>query len=268
VSGSENKAGILLIAHGSSNPQWEKDIEYAVSKVNTDLTVVLSCLEFTEEKTIEKGIRELERRGIETIISIPLFISSGSTHIDEIKYALGVKTETSVSTDLKPVKTDCRFIWREPMDAHPLILDMISERMVALTSEPENETLLIVGHGSDEPGYKQKWEGLLEEIKLAMAKRFSFNKTVYGTLHPDNLRQVAESLPDDKKMLVLPLFLCEGYFTKKVIPRKLEGLAYTCADTYLPHPKVSCWIEEQAAAAMAILNEEEIPEPIIFNERN
>ncbi|MCE7791139.1 cobalamin biosynthesis protein CbiX [Salipaludibacillus sp. CUR1] len=256
MSRSENKAGVLLIAHGSSNPQWEKDIEYAVSKVNTDLTVVLSCLEFTEEKTIEKGIRELEQRGIETIISIPLFISSGSTHIDEIKYALGVKAGTTVTTDLKPVQTHCRIIWREPMNNHPLILDMISERMDALTSEPENETLLIVGHGSDEPGFKQKWEGFLEEIKLEVDKRFSFHKTVYGTLHPDNLRQVAESLPDDKKMLVLPLFLCEGYFTKKVIPRKLEGLAYTSADTYLPHPNVSYWIEDQAAAALAALNNE------------
>jgi sirohydrochlorin cobaltochelatase len=247
-----SQTGVLIIAHGSSNPKWEKDIEEAVLKVDTELPVVISYLEFSEEKTIEKGIRQLESDGIKTIVSIPLFISSGSTHIDEIKYALGVIAGTPVDTDLHPIEMACDIVWCEPMDDHALVMDLVSERVASLSVNPEKEVLLLVAHGSDESSFHEKWEELLQRMKQALATRFPFKQIVHGTLHPDNLRSTVARLPQETETLVLPLFLCEGYFTNKVIPNRLEGLSYHWeGKTYLPHPLVSSWIENQLEAALA-----------------
>lgn len=248
---SRDQTGILLIAHGSSNPTWQRDIEYAVQQVGTDLPIVISYLEFTEEQTIEKGIRQLESKGMRTIVTIPLFISSGSTHIDEIKFALGVIEETSVNTDLTKIDTDCQLIWCDPMDDDPAILKLIADRIASMSVEPENEIILLVAHGSDEPNFHDIWEQLLGKIKREISSNFSFQQVVHGTLHPDNLRKTAESLQNKGKILVLPLFLCEGYFTNKVIPARLEGLTYTWeGKTYLPHPRVSSWMEDQVQKAL------------------
>lgn len=248
---SLDRTGVLLIAHGSSNHTWQKDIEYAVEQVETDLPVVISYLEFTEDQTIEKAIRQLESRGIRTIITIPLFISSGSTHIDEIKYALGVIEETSIDTDLTKIDTDCQLIWCEPMDDHPLVIQLIFERIASMSVDPKNEVLLLVAHGSDETDFHVIWEGLLEKIKREIAQHFSFQQVEHGTLHPDNLREKAESLPNEARTLVLPLFLCEGYFTNKVILSRLEGLTYSWeGKTYLPHSLVTSWIEDQVQKSL------------------
>jgi len=249
---SQDQTGVLLIAHGSSNPTWQKDIEDAVRQVETKLPIVISYLEFTEDLTIEKGIRELENRGMTTIITIPLFISSGSTHIDEIKYALGIIEETEVDTDLTKIETKCRLIWCDPMDDHPAILELISERISSLSTDTEREVLLLVAHGSDEVEFHTIWEELLERIKRHITQRFSFQQVVHGTLHPDNLRETAEALPSESEIIVLPLFLCEGYFTNKVIPSRLEGITYTWdGNTYLPHPLVTKWIEGQLNGALS-----------------
>jgi sirohydrochlorin cobaltochelatase len=249
---SSNHTGVLLIAHGSSNPRWEKDIEFAIGQVETELPIVVSYLEFTEEKTIKKGVRELENRGIETIIAIPIFISSGSTHIDEIKYALGVIEHTPIDTDLTRIQTDSHLIWCDPMDDHPAVLELLVERVNSLSVEPKNESLLIVAHGSDESNFHEIWENLLERIKENISQHFSFQEVVHGTLHPDNLRETAESLSNESTILVLPLFLCEGYFTNKVVPSRLEGLSYKWeGKTYLPHPLVSTWIDDQVKSALA-----------------
>ncbi len=249
---SFDHTGVLLIAHGSSNPRWEKDIEYAVSQVETKLPIVVSYLEFTKEKTIEKGIRQLESRGIETIIAIPIFISSGSTHIDEIKFALGVIEKTTIETDLPRIVTNCQIIWCDPMDDHPAVLELLANRIKSLSVDPKNETLLIVAHGSDEPHFHEVWQNLLERIKQNILQSFSFQEVVHGTLHPDNLREKAKSLPSESDLLVLPLFLCEGYFTNKVVPSRLDGLSYKWeGKTYLPHPLVSTWIDDQVISALA-----------------
>ena len=37
-----------------------------------------------------------------------------------------------------------------PMDDHPLILDILMERIQELSVKPDEEVLLLIGHGADE----------------------------------------------------------------------------------------------------------------------
>ncbi|WP_096190117.1 sirohydrochlorin chelatase [Evansella halocellulosilytica] len=247
----QNKTGVLVIVHGSSNPNWTKEVEDAIHQVKSPLPIVVGHLEFTDEQTIEQGIRQLENKGVDTILSIPLFVSSGSTHIEEIKYVLGQIDTPVIKTDLKPITSSAQMIWIEPMDTHPLILDIIEERVKSLSVNPEKEVLLFVAHGSDEPFFHQKWEAMLEEIKQKIAKQMPFQQIIHGTLHPDNLEECAvKAASSGHPLIVVPLFLSEGYFTNKVIPKKLKGISYKWnAQTYLPHPLVSKWLEEQIASA-------------------
>ncbi|MNO09252.1 hypothetical protein D3C81_2323000 [compost metagenome] len=52
-------------------------------------------------------------------------------------------------------------------------------------------------------------------------------------------------------VLVAPLFLSEGYFTKHVIPGRLRGLEYAYSGrTLLPHPLLPHWIEQQVVTML------------------
>ncbi|RKL68612.1 cobalamin biosynthesis protein CbiX [Salipaludibacillus neizhouensis] len=249
---NSNNAGVLVIVHGSSNPSWVKVVDEAIQLVDTALPITVGYLEFSEERSIEQGIRTFEKQGVDTILSIPLFVSSASTHIEEIKYALGQINTPVIETDLKPISTSANIIWVDPMDTHPLVLDIIMERVNSLSEYPEKEVLLFVAHGSDVPSFHQRWEKMLEDIKQTVAHQVPFHQVTHGTLHPDNLEERAkEAASNGHTLIVVPLFLSEGYFTKKVIPTRLDGLSYKWdAKTYLPHPLISKWIEDKVTTAL------------------
>lgn len=250
------RTGVLVIVHGSSNPNWIKEVETAIHESKTTLPIVIGHLEFTENATIEHGIRALEKQGINTILSIPLFVSSASTHIEEIKYALGVIARPIIETDIKPISSSSQIVWIDPMDTHPLIIDIIMERIKTLSTDPRKEVLFFVAHGSDKSTFHQKWESMLEEIKQLVGRQFSFKQIVHGTLHPDNLeKRAVHAAKSGHSIIVIPLFLSEGYFTNKVIPSKLKGLSYKWnAKTYLPHPLVSVWLDESISKANELQN--------------
>lgn len=242
--------GIWVISHGSSNPKWVQQVREAVAKVNVDLPVVLSFLELVEGQLIEEGIREFEQMGIQDVLAIPLFVSSGSSHIEEIEYLLGLKNQLPFASEEQPYAHNLDIRLSSPMDDHPLILEIIRDRALALSKNPQREQLVLAAHGCDLPHLKPQVDAILNRTCAYLQQEIPFFRVTYGTLHPDNLRQVVEQSAaqyPELPVLVLPLFLSEGYFTRKAIPSVLEGLTYTYrGEAYLPHPNISLWLEQMA----------------------
>jgi sirohydrochlorin cobaltochelatase len=240
------QTGVLLIAHGSKNKKWVEFIDQTVAAIPIHLPIVVGFLEMVEGRSIEEGVRKLEQINVKRIIVIPLFISSGSTHLEEIQYALGVKKHSRIETDLKQIHPQTEVVWSAAMDAHPYMIEILTHRIHALSTNPANESLLLVAHGSEAEGFQHIWEHTLQHVTQTLQDQFQFDKAWYATLLPDNLTDRAELLSQSNKLVVIPVFLSEGYFTTKVIPTKLAGLSYAYSGaTYLPHPLVSKWIEEQ-----------------------
>lgn len=238
------KSGALIIGHGSSNASWVSLVDEAVGTLDVPVPVVTCFLEQVEGRLIEDGIRELERLGINHIIAVPLFVASGSTHIDEIGYLLGVHEEQK-EEEWERIETTADITYCPPMDDHPLIVEILQERIRELSDDPESEVLLLVGHGADEGEYHAKWEGVLQRLAVTLRKELGFKGATYGTLHPDNVSDRAKAVSKRNRTIVLPLFLSEGYFTKKVIPSRLEGVeSIYSGKTYLPHPMITQWMQE------------------------
>lgn len=241
------KTGILIIGHGSSNPSWVDMVDDSARMLKADVPIVTCFLEIVEGRLIEDGIRELEKQGVKRIIAIPLFVASGSTHIDEIGIMLGVKQPDQVALDepIEPIRTHAEIVYCPPMDDHPLIVDILEERIRELTTNPSEEVLLLVGHGADEGEYHQQWESVLQKLAVSLRERCHLKGASYGTLHPNNLRTRAQAVARKNRTIVIPLFLSEGYFTKKIIPSELEGLSYLYnGKSYLPHPNITRWLQD------------------------
>ncbi|WP_232697559.1 sirohydrochlorin chelatase [Brevibacillus daliensis] len=239
-----NETGVMIIGHGSSNAAWVELVDQAVTNLECSVPFTTCFLEMVEGRLIADGIRELEEQGVQKIVAIPLFVAAGSTHIDEIAYMLGA-SEHKLDEKWKRLSHEAKIAFCPPMEDHPLIIDILEERIKELSVDPEKEVLLVIGHGADEGDNYQKWEELLSSVTNKLNQRFGFVHAGYGTLHPNNLRERALSASKQGTTIVIPLFLSEGYFTNKVIPAKLEGLDYVYSGkTYLPHPYVSRWLQQ------------------------
>ncbi|WNS41585.1 CbiX/SirB N-terminal domain-containing protein [Paenibacillus sp. MMS20-IR301] len=246
--------GVLLISHGSRDGVWVSLVEEAVSHLQLaeEIPVAVSFLELVEGRLIQDGINELENEGVTDIIVIPLFVSSGSTHIDEIEYALGAKAVPERETELTPFRVTARIHFGYPVDDDPDIAVMIWDKIKELSKNPERETLLLVGHGSRHEGFRQRWERGITSLAARVRELSGVAAADYGLLNPDSVRSRVEYWQaQGHDVLVAPLFLSEGYFTKAVIPRRLEGLEYAYSGrTLLPHPLLPRWIERQTEAAL------------------
>jgi sirohydrochlorin cobaltochelatase len=153
-------AGVLVIAHGSRNPQWNHLVELVVGNIRSSLPVRVCYLDFVEGKQIEDRVRDLERLGLKRIIVIPLFITMGSTHLNEIQFALGLIQAPAIDKDIQPIKTHAEIVWCPPIEDHDFAYQIISERIMNLSRNPSEEVLLLVGHGSEQPQFYEKWEDL------------------------------------------------------------------------------------------------------------
>jgi sirohydrochlorin ferrochelatase len=248
------KYGILIITHGSRSKEWVRLVDEAVEamQVPEGLPVFSSFLEIVEGRLIQDGITHLELLGVTDIIVVPFFVSSGSTHIDEISYALGVKPEPELPTDMKPFAITARVHFTSPIDDDPVIAEVLYEKMKPLSSRPDREVVLLVGHGSVERGFHERWLHGLEQLAGRLKELGGFAETDTAMLLPDEIAGKMDAwrrCRPDYAVLVVPLFLSEGYFTNEVIPSRLKGYEYRYnGRALLPHPLLSRWMERQTAS--------------------
>jgi sirohydrochlorin ferrochelatase len=248
------KYGILIISHGSRRLEWVRLVDEAAAamKVPEGVPVVSSFLEIVEGRLIQDGITQLEALGVTDIIVIPFFVSSGSTHIDEISYALGVKPQPQLPTDMRPFAIRARIHFTTPIDDDPVIANILYEKMKPLSVEPSKEIVLLVGHGSIERGFHLLWRRGLEKLAGRLQSLGGFDEVDTAMLLPDQISRKMNGWRKRKPehtMLVVPLFLSEGYFTNEVIPSRLKGYLYKYnGNALLPHPSLSRWMERQTSA--------------------
>lgn len=236
-------AGVLVISHGSSNASWVSQVDECIKQVKLTVPVVASFLEMVDGRTIADGIKQLEELGVSKIVAVPLFVSSGSTHIEEIRYLLGLTDNPRIAMREEPIAHQAEIQFVEPMNDHPLVMDILEEKANALPAD----RILLVGHGSDLPRFQAKWEQVAGAIAEKLQARVPASSVSYAFTLPDNLKSRLIEESQQGSVFLLPLFLSEGYFTKKKIPSRVEGLSYLYeGKTYLPHPNITRWIEAVA----------------------
>lgn len=241
------KQGVLVIAHGSSNNHWVEQVDTCICQVQLDVPIAAGFLEMVENRTIADAVRHLEKSEVTEIVAIPLFVSSGSTHIEEIRYLLGLEKNPRIKVDQEPIEHQSVIRLLPPMNDHPFILDILAERVEGISTNIANERIVLVGHGSDLPWFQAEWEKVASSIASRLQKKVRAKSISYAFTLPDTLRTTLEEETRKDTVVLIPLFLSEGYFTRKKIPSRAEGFTYKYdGKAYLPHPNVSRWIEAVA----------------------
>ncbi|NDI36001.1 sirohydrochlorin chelatase [Chengkuizengella sediminis] len=247
------KYGLLVISHGSRNENWVRLVDQAVDEVQLPNSIPKesSFLELVENRLIQDGIYRLEAKGITDIIVIPLFVSSGSTHLDEISYALRMTSKPTLETDMEPMDIKANIHLGVPVDDDPIIANILYERISDLSDNPQQEVICLVGHGSKEKGFYAKWRSGLDSLARRVQLIGNFAGSESAMLLPNQVAskmKVLNKKYPEHKIIIVPLFLSEGYFTNEVIPSRLKDFNYLYnGKPILPDKKISQWIEQQVS---------------------
>lgn len=204
-----------------------------------------------EGRSISDEWKRLEASGAKRIVVVPLFASAGSNHVTEIRAMLGLTPWPTWETEQVRIPVRARILWCPPLEDHSLVEQIVGQRAMELAKDPRKEALLLVGHGSDWPGCQERWEKLLRRMTFRLQNRYAFAAAGYATLRPDTLREQVVALSEKGEVIVLPLFVSQGYFTRKAIPARLAELSYRYnGSAYLPHPLIADWIAQSIRMAL------------------
>lgn len=243
--------GALVISHGSRNGEWVRLVDEAVEPLRSafDFPIYSAFLEIVEGRLIQDGIDALEREGVTELIVLPLFVSSGSTHIEEIAWALGAKETCRCETDLERFRVRANVRLCAPIDADDEVVDILYEKMKPLSVRPSEELVLVVGHGSVVKGFHAVWRGVLAAAAEKLRVRGGFAASDTVMLLPDQVHWKMkwwQTRRPELRVIVAPFFVSEGYFTEKVLPTRFEGydVRYN-GQSLLPHPLLSRWMQRR-----------------------
>jgi sirohydrochlorin ferrochelatase len=244
------KPGLLVISHGSREAGWvalvDETVEASRRELSCELPIETAFLELVEGRLIQDGIDRLEASGVTHIFALPLFVSSGSTHVDEIGWALGAYPKPRTETDLAPYRVAVKLSYGKPMEDDPELVGVVLDRLKEMSTYSASESILLIGHGSSEPVFQEAWEQGLAAISEQLIRFGGYGACSSALLLPNQVQERWESLRSShpgNTIVVVGLFLSEGYFTKEVIPRRLEGLeCHYNGRALMPHPMVANWI--------------------------
>ncbi|XID90472.1 sirohydrochlorin chelatase [Paenibacillaceae bacterium WGS1546] len=268
------RPGLLVISHGSREAEWvalvDETMRVVRERLGASLLVETAFLELVDERLIQDGIDRLAAAGATHLLALPLFVSSGSTHADEIGWALGALAEPAADTELQPFETrGLRIDYGRPMGNDPEVADIVLQRLRDMSERPEDEIVLLIGHGSAEAGFREAWERELAELAGQAKSLGGYRESSYALLLPDQVGRELDRLRDrcalgPFRILVQAMFLSEGYFTNAVVTKRLAEYGRGLPIRYdgralMPHPNVAAWIVRQAGEWLAAKEREFAP---------
>ena len=152
------------------------------------------------------------------------------------------------------VDSDARFrLSLEGLSEAPEMDAVLVERVMALSTNPSNEDVLILAHGPGDDAENERWLQYINERTVTLRSSYDFNNIKVATLREDwpEKREAAQQIVRDyigaandasRTALVIP-YRVYGFGPYADV---LEGLDYIADETGLvPHPAVADWIERQ-----------------------
>lgn len=246
------QTGVLVIAHGATTASWNLAVEQAVDQADLPYPVEVGFLEFTTPD-IQDAVNKLEDQGVKKIIAVPLFVASHSSHMEEIKYMLGLRdTPPPEAEELTQVETEAEIVLTRALDDDPLVAGILGDRVESMCQNPEQEIVVLAGHGDSAEEYlvklRQTFASLASQIEIV-----GFKAVVYGfaAMGEPTIRDVVSQAVTEGNVLVQPVMIAEGYWTSTKIPQLLEGLNYKYPEegerALLPHINIARIIEQRVS---------------------
>jgi cobalamin biosynthesis Co2+ chelatase CbiK len=169
------KNGLLIIAHGSNHSQWNEtvfNIEQEVTEIMGKRGIdfydeIRVALMEVSEPSINTVIKDFEKKGIERIYAIPLFITPSGHSAYDVPTILGVYSdkkivETIKSEGINIVNTDIKITIGPTLSYGKVLQEIMLDRVHDLSTNTSVEAVVLLSHGAAE--YEPIWRNLCLEI--------------------------------------------------------------------------------------------------------
>ena len=144
-----------------------------------------------------------------------------------------------------------------PLDAHPILAEILADRARSLSRDPSQESLVIVAHGPNGAADADRWMSVIRQLGVQIRSLVPFQELDVRLLRDDapkpvkdqalaELRHSVASRAASGRVVVVPLLLGPGRVLDQV-PDVLTGLEYLWdGRPVLPDSRIADWVLSQA----------------------
>lgn len=251
------RVGLLVVAHGADSG-WNARVRATVSQVVWDGPVRLAYLMGPEAHAASwsAGVTALERAGIDSLVVVPLMVSSYGAHFQQIQHYAGYPVPLPAALgghDHGPaVRPGVPVRVTPALDAAEELGEILHDRWGALPAASRAAPLVLVAHGPTTDADAGRW---VDAITRAVTPRTGALLHV-GLLRddaPPPVRAAAVAAIRDTivalarrhgdSVTVMTVLMSHGGINRTTVPADLAGMPMRYAGVALaPHPALARWI--------------------------
>ncbi|MCL6647318.1 MAG: hypothetical protein K6U89_03145 [Chloroflexi bacterium] len=248
--------GILTATHGvTAAEDHPSNQELRRQLAELDLPVPHAHGFLQVGRHLQEAVATLNAAGVDVIVAVILYPPTTNKEVKKALMELGV-LPGQLHYQFYPVATRARILVSRLMEAHPLLVEVMEDRLAAISERPQEEAGLFVIHGEFAPGPRSYNEGSMEEKVALLRARGRFADVRWAALHPEHrvLPVARELLARGLRLLVSHGFTDRNSFTERVVPTLLAELPAGSwrynPDPPFPHPAMRRYILLRTAEAL------------------
>ncbi len=274
---SQEKKGLLIIAHGSPMKQWNQpvlDLENEVKELLKTQNIIgfddvrVALMEFNEP-SIPTVINDMENKGITKVYALPLFIAPSGHSAYDVPTILGLYYDQEMIDALKKegakiIDTRIKITVGPTLYYDNVMKDILLDKVKALSENPKDEALVILAHG--DKNFIAIWENLINETGNFILGKTGieyFDKAFVEAGQSfafDGVSSILTASQNKKKVIVVGMYISIGVknmadnsgfiMNGQTIETKkmFEGQNIVFAENgLLPDKRIAEWIVERAS---------------------
>ncbi|MTI86585.1 MAG: hypothetical protein FH748_01305 [Balneolaceae bacterium] len=257
---TKENLGVVFMPHGSDY-NWNRTMMDAIAELHNEYKIEYA-FSMGDADLIEQAARKLEKRGATAITVLRIF-SLESSFKKSTEFLLGLRKDIGRNAHMMHgagmpprIRSGSIFYTTGGLEDSPLFAEALLDRAIALSENPEKETIILVGHGTRTEEGNTRWLENLKSItehmeKTAREKGYQFRGFKYENWREDwpklrekrikNVRSmVKEAGKDGGTAIVIPARTTQGGHAR----RWLGDLEFRHdGEGFAPHPLFVQWVE-------------------------
>jgi sirohydrochlorin ferrochelatase len=267
------RTGVIIVAHGGGS-DWNAAVAAVAADVRRTIPAEVALLMGPEAPRFrfQDQVAKLARAGVDSIVVVPLLVSSHSGHYEQIRW-LARQTDSlnavmqhhlHMAGIERPSAAVALSVARALDDA-PELSEVLAERARQLAGNATGRALLLVGHGPNSAEDYASWMQNLRRVADRVRESTGFADVRVELVRDDAPAAVrAEAVTRTRELValqarltgndvvVVPILIGRSSVGDERFRRDLAGLPIVYSGTpILPHPAISRWVVSRVQVTMA-----------------
>ncbi len=256
--------GIIVLTHGAFEPGDTYFANSLTGLARQHPVAIGFGMAMMNGNHIQSAIHQLEAAGAQKIVVVPAALSPNGTVYEQWAYYLGAREEAAYLPAPR-VTSNVPMTLAEPLAEHPMAATMLLDHAKEISKNPDNEFLLILGHGPAEPEDNaielKVMQKHVESVKagggFADVKGYNFQDDSPPEIRAANVETMRGWIEEASAAgldVIMVGYLLSTRGIQHKIPKDFAGLDFTFNEKGLSaHPDFAKWVEANARETAAQL---------------